>query len=807
MTSFIMDQDLSVILYNFIIVIQHPKQNYRMDFRKILNAAVNNKPVRFTFFIVISLLFIFILLDNIFPLRTNVEYSTIVTSKDSTLFHAFLTSDDKWRMYTELHEITPQLEKAIIFKEDRFFRYHFGINPLSVARALLNNTIRGKRTSGASTITMQVARLLMPKKRTYWNKFKEMLRAVQLEWHLSKDEILQLYLNLVPYGSNIEGVKSASVIYFDKAPNHLSIAEIAALSIIPNRPVSLRPGDNNDYIIRERNKWLKRYLKSGLFSEESINDALGEPLDAYRREVPKIAPHIAYRLKSEYPYKKIIRTNIDLEMQQKLQEIVRDYSRRLYFQNIKNATVLLVENNSRKVLSYIGSADYYDDNDGGQVDGIKAVRSPGSTLKPLLYGLAFDMGFVTPKSVISDVPVSFGGYEPENYDGKFYGNVTVEHALCNSLNVPAVKTLDKIGTTAFFDKLVTAGFKQIEKDHGDMGLSSILGGCGTTLEELTGLFTAFANNGIYKNLSYSYEGNITYTESEILSKSSAYMITEILTQLARPDLPVEWQNTSHMPKIAWKTGTSYGRRDAWSIGYNKKYTVGVWVGNFSGEGVPELNGADKAAPLLFKIFNAVDYDSEEDWYHMPDELSFRYVCSESGKVPADFCENQVIDYFIPGISGTDVCDHLKPVFINPDSTISYCTSCRPDAGYIKAYYQNYRPEIITYMNENNISYLKIPPHNPDCERLMAGLAPVITSPVHENEYFADIRDSMQIMLSCNASNDVSRVYWYINNKFFKSVLPNEKIFFEPPEGNVKISCSDDKGRNRDIFITVKYIEF
>jgi penicillin-binding protein 1C len=778
-----------------------------MNFRKILNTAINNKSVRYILYIIIPLLLILILLDIIYPLNTNIEYSTVITSNDSTLFYAFLTSDDKWRMYTELHEITPQLKKAIIFKEDKYFRYHLGINPVSVARALVYNVLKGKRTSGASTITMQVARLLVPKKRTYWNKFKEILKAIQLEWHLSKDEILQLYLNLVPYGSNIEGVKSASIIYFGKAPNHLSIAEIAALSIIPNRPVSLRPGDNNDYIVQERNKWLKRYLKSGLFSKESINDALEEPLETYRREVPRMAPHIAYRLKSEYPRKKIIRTNIDLEMQQKLQKIVSDYSRSLYFQNIKNATVLVAENSSQRVLSYIGSADYYNNEDGGQVDGIKAVRSPGSTLKPLLYGLAFDMGFITPKFVISDVPVSFGGYEPENYDGKFYGNITAEYALYNSLNVPAVKILDKIGTAVFFDKLAAAGFKQIEKDRNDLGLSSILGGCGTTLEELTGLFCALANRGIYKKLVYLNEESINNTENRILSESSSYMITEILTKLSRPDLPVEWQNTSHMPKIAWKTGTSYGRRDAWSIGYNKKYTIGVWVGNFSGEGVPELNGADKAAPLLFKIFNAVDYDSEEDWYHMPDELSFRYVCSVSGKVPNDFCKNQVIDYFIPGISVTDICDHMKTVFINPDSAISFCTSCRPDAGYIKAYYPNYKPEIITYMNENNISYKKIPPHNPDCERLMTGSAPVITSPVHENEYFADIHDSMQIMLSCNAANDVTQVYWYINNKFYKSAKANEKIFFQPPEGNVKISCSDDKGRNRDIVIMVKYIEF
>lgn len=778
-----------------------------MNLKNIIGSAYSIKPLRYILATVLSVLILFIILDMAFPLKIDIEYSPVITSHDSTVIHSFLTSDDKWRMYTELPELTPQLKRTIIYKEDKYFRYHFGINPVSIIRAFIKNTLQGKRTSGASTITMQVARLLEPKERTYINKFIEMFRALQLEWHMKKDEILQLYLNLVPYGSNIEGVKSASLIYFGKAPDHLSIAEIATLSIIPNRPVSLKLGYNNDYIEKERNKWLKRFLKAGLFNTKYIEDALEEPLNAYRHEVPKMAPHISYTLKSEYPQSRIIRTNIDLEIQQKIQKIVTDYARHQYFQNIKNATALIVENRSRKVISYIGSADFYNETDGGQVDGIKAVRSPGSTLKPLLYGMAFDKGLITPKSVLSDVPATFGGYDPENYDGKYYGNITTEHALYNSLNVPAVKVLSMIDVGSFLDKLVKSGFRQIERDRDDLGLSAILGGCGSTLEELTGLYCTLANRGKYGKLSYLNKADSESAETVILSEQSAYMITDILTQLTRPDLPVNWESFAHMPKIAWKTGTSYGRRDAWSIGYNNKYTIGVWVGNFSGEGVPELSGADKAAPLLFRIFNAVDYDSEEDWYSMPDELGFRYVCSETGKIPNEYCESQVIDYFIPGVSPAVVCDHLKTVYINPDSSVSYCTTCKPDAGYIKAYYPNHAPEIITWYDENNIKYLKIPPHNPDCERLMTGIAPDITSPVNENEYFVDIKDSMHIMLSCNAANDVDKVYWYINNKFYKSAPANKKIFFQPPEGRVHISCSDDKGRNSDVNIIVRYVDF
>ncbi len=751
-------------------------------------------------------LILFLILNMFFPLPVNIEYSALVISSEKNLLHAFLTSDDKWRMYTELDEITPELKKAIIFKEDKYFYYHPGVNPVAVVRALFNNMRTGKRTSGASTITMQVARMLEPKERTYKNKIREIFRAFQLEYKYSKSEILQLYLNLVPYGSNIEGVKSASVIYFGKMPDHLSLAEIAALSIVPNRPVSLRPGENNELLTKERNKWLHRYRKAKLFKAEYINDALNEPLNPYRHEVPKLAPHLAYRLKAQYPHKSVIRTSIKSEIQQKTEKLVGEYSRRLYFRNIKNAIALIVENRSRRVIAYVGSADFLNDEDGGQVDGIRAIRSPGSTLKPLLYGIAFDKGIATPKTIITDVPMSFSGYEPENYDEKFHGNISVEDALASSLNVPAVKILNMIQPSLLIDKLCDAGFDQIKSDKEHLGLSMILGGCSVSLEELTGLYCALSNHGNFGRLCY-LQNDSAIAMNKIVSDEAAFMITEILTQLKRPDLPLNWDNSLHTPKIAWKTGTSYGRRDAWSIGYNNRFTVGVWVGNFSGEGVPELSGAEIATPLLFQLFNAIDYDSEKEWFAMPEKLDMRYVCSQTGMIPGEFCEDLIIDYYIPGVSGMETCNHLKKLFINPDSTLSYCTSCKPQTGYTVAYYPNLSPEIITYYDLNNINYRKIPPHNPECERLLSGSRPEITSPVHENEYFVNVNDSMEIMLSCNTANDVERVYWYIDKKYFRSTKPDETLFFHPHEGTVEISCSDDKGRNTDIVINVRYTSF
>lgn len=747
-----------------------------------------------------------ITLNLLFPFRPNIEYSPIILADDQTLLSGYLTADDKWRMYTTLEEITPQLKKAIIFKEDRLFYYHFGINPLSILRAAFNNVVYGKRTSGASTITMQVARLVEPKRRTYLNKVIEIFRAFQLEWNYSKDEILQLYLNLVPYGGNLEGVKSASVMYFNKMPDHLSLAQVTMLSIVPNRPTSLRPGSANPEILEQRNAWLQRFGESAVFSQEEVEDALDEPLTARRRALKKNAPHLSRRLKNAYGSRAIVTSTVDLNTQLKSESIVGNYIKRLRSRNVKNAAVLVIENETMHVKAYVGSADYYDPYDGGQVDGVVAVRSPGSTLKPFLYGLAFDQGLVTPSSMIADVPVNFSGYQPQNYQETFNGNVTVKFALANSLNIPAVKVLDIMRPHKFVKELSSAGFVQIKRDKDHLGLSTVLGGCGVTLEELTRLYASFANGGQMKPIQF-LASDSSDVHKTVLSEASSFMISEILTDVVRPDLPAVWKNTEELPKVAWKTGTSYGRRDAWSIGFNKKYTIGVWVGNFSGEGVQELTGTEMAAPLLFQLFNAIDRASGKEWFKMPKGVNFRYTCTESGAVPNSFCETQALDYFLPGISDYQKCQHKKSIYISPDSTQSYCTTCLPENGYKKALYPNHTPELLSYFDTEKINYIKIPHHNPDCERVFSAGAPKITSPIDRLEYFVDKSDTLQLALSCQAANNVDRVFWYVNDKFYQSAFASETVYLTPKDGELKISCTDDKGRNSNVTVDVKKVRF
>lgn len=744
----------------------------------------------------------FFLLNWLFPVPDKIAYSPIVTDDAGTVIHAYLTPDQKWRMKTDLAEISPSLQKAILQKEDKWFYRHPGVNPFAIGRAFFRNLLSGRRTSGASTITMQVARALEPKRRTYLNKFVEIFRALQLEWKYSKKEILQLYLNLVPYGGNIEGVKAASVLYFQKNPDHLSLAELMALSVIPNRPSSLVMGRNNDEILKARNKWLLRFEADGVFSKTEIKDALDEPLTARRHAAPRLLPHLSYVLTRSGAA--ILPTFINLNTQLKTEKLVKDYTRGLGPMNIHNAAVIIINNQNNQVISYVGSADFTDTTDGGQVNGAAAIREPGSTLKPLLYGLCIDAGLMTPRTMLTDVAINYNGYAPENYDRQFNGYVTMEYALSHSLNIPAVKSLRQLGKETLVDALTACQFEQVRKDQRKLGLSMILGGCGTTLEELTGLFSVFAHQGKYSQPQY-LRGFPMAKAKSILSPAATFMVTEILSRVNRPDFPLNWFSTEKMPKIAWKTGTSYGRRDAWSIGYNQHYTIGVWVGNFSGRGVSGLSGAEIATPLLFRIFNTVDYDSNQDWFQQPPDCTVRKVCGESGLPPGPYCTNLVTDYTIPLVSPTRTCGHIQEIMVDPEEKISYCAACKPEAGFRMLLYPVIAPEMQAWMDDHKVVYKKIPPHNPACEKIFREGAPVVFSPVANMEYLINRKHPEPLQLAARTATDVNRVYWYINDQFFKSTGAQSKIFFNPPEGPVKISCSDDKGRNRDIWIRVTFI--
>jgi len=751
--------------------------------------------------IVFTILLLFALLDLLFPLPGSKEFSKEIHAKDGSLLSAYLTSDDKWRLRTELDEVSPELIKAIIEKEDSWFYLHIGVNPVSVIRATIDNIFNGEVESGASTITMQVARLLEPKQRTYLNKIVEMFRALQLEIKYSKKEILELYLSLLPFGGNIEGVKSASYIYFDRPPDKLSLSQSIILAVIPNDPNNLRLDRSIEELISKRNYQINKFKQEKIFPLSDLNDALSESIERNRFSIPISAPHFSYLVK-ENINGDIIKTSLDPSIQQTAENILLRNIRKVFYKGITNGAVLVVDNKNSSVVAYCGSADFFDEGSFGQVNGITAIRSPGSTLKAALYAYAFDDGNLTPQMKFADIPTDFHGYQPENYDLKFYGNVSTEFALVNSLNIPAVKLLEEVGLNNFINFLEGCGFNQIEKQKNKLGLSMILGGCGTNLQELTRLFTAFARQGKLYPLNF-IQADDRENGEQIFSEESSYLVASILSGMNRTDV-ADLNNYSKLPKFAWKTGTSYGKRDAWAIGFNPNYTIGVWMGNFNGVGSPNLSGSEVAVPLLFELYNAIDYNSDLKWFEPPENLYKREVCSESGLVPSKYCPSVIVDFAIKDKSHNEFCTIHKPVYVNASETIQYCTGCLPSADYKKVVYPVYQPELTVWLSQNKLDF-KIPPtHNPECTAKFAEEGPKILSPSDDYEYFVEEKSGQEILLLAASDSRVKTHYWYVNGKYFNKSKPGEKIFFKPQEKELNITCLDDKGRNGSVSVNIKY---
>ena len=584
-----------------------------------LHRYVKRSVIAFTAFIIL-----FLIIDILFPVHTSIPYSRLVLANDNKLLNASLASDQQWRMKATIGEVNPLLIKTIIYKEDRWFRFHPGVNPIALTRAIWQNMSSGKRVSGASTITMQVIRMLEPRRRTFTSKLIECFRALQLELHHSKNEILEFYINLLPYGGNIQGVKAASFLYFAQEPQALSLAQIVTLSVIPNNPNHQRLGVNNNRIVTERNLWLKKLHSKGIFDRASLDDAVNEPLTARRYDAPKQIPHFARLISAMHPGETVIKTFINPRIQDFIENTLFNTVNMYRGLGVGNAAVVLIDNHTHTVVAYAGSAGFSESQFQGQVDGAAALRSPGSALKPFLYALAMDRGLITPKTILQDIPQNFNGYRPLNYDETFRGRLPASQALALSLNIPAVDLANRVGVDLLNEKLSRGGLQWIGKRKKTLGLSVILGGCGVTLTELTNLYSCLATGGIKYPLQFSTSEELAERDT-LFSEPAVWMVGEILTGLKRPDLPNNFENTVNLPHIAWKTGTSYGRRDAWSFGYNPDYTLGVWVGNFDGTGVPELSGADFATPILFKIFNYLTFNQKPAWFKRPASLDFRLV--------------------------------------------------------------------------------------------------------------------------------------------------------------------------------------
>lgn len=534
--------------------------------------------------------------DRQWPLPlAEVQMARVVTAEDGTPLWRYADSDGVWRYPVTLANVSPYYLQALLTYEDRWFYRHPGVNPLSLLRAAWQDLLGGQVISGGSTLSMQVARLIDPHPRTFGGKLRQVWRTAQLEWHLSKAQILEIYLNRAPFGGTLQGVGAASWAYLGKPPSALTPGEAALLAVLPQAPSRLRP---DRYPLRAqaaRDKVLARLAYYHVWPQRQVAEIRQEAVWLAPRQVPQLAPLLARRM-LQGQNQQVIATTLDATLQQRLEDLARVWKSQLPEKT--SAGVLVVDHTSMKVRAYLGSLDFNDDSRFGHVDMVAAWRSPGSTLKPLLYGLALDDGLIHAESLLQDVPRRFGDYRPGNFDTGFHGPVSASEALARSLNLPAVQLLEAYGPKRFAANLRNAGIELRLPPHAEPNLAVILGGAGARLDQLVAGFSALARQG--KAAPLRFTPNQTLRDRPLLSPGAAWIVRRILAGQARP-LPDD--ALSNRVPLAWKTGTSYGYRDAWALGVNARYTIGIWVGRPDGTPVAGQFGFATAVPMLHQVNN------------------------------------------------------------------------------------------------------------------------------------------------------------------------------------------------------------
>ncbi|WP_440222057.1 penicillin-binding protein 1C [Dokdonella sp. MW10] len=542
-------------------------------------------------------------LDRLFPLPlpTDSGGSTVVLARDGTPLRAFADAEGIWRYPVTPDDVSPLYLDALLGYEDRWFYRHPGINPVAAARALGQMVANRRIVSGGSTLTMQVARILEPQSRSLGGKLRQALRALQLEAHLSKREILTLYLDRAPFGGTLQGVEAASWAYLGKSARRLSHAEAALLAVLPQAPSRLRPDREPERARAARDKVLDRMVALGVWTPAQVHDARVESVVARTLEPPLSAALLAERLRSAQPRARRIETTIDIELQRALEGRVRDYLARLPERT--SAALLVVDNADLAARAYVGSATFGDEARLGHVDMVRAWRSPGSTLKPFLYGLALDDGLIHSESLLVDAPQSFGSYRPGNFDMAFNGPVGAAESLRLSLNVPAVDLLDRVGPVRFAARLANTGLT-LRLPRGVVpNLSVILGGTGVRMEDLVGAYASLNRKGVGGRVRYTNDA--PQQDRRVLSEGAAWIVREMLEANPRPGYRADTFDTGAKPRVAWKTGTSYGFRDAWAIGGTRRHTVAVWIGRPDGTPLPGQYGAVTALPLMFQVVDSL----------------------------------------------------------------------------------------------------------------------------------------------------------------------------------------------------------
>ena len=742
------------------------------------------------------------------PLRARVPISTAVWSSDGELLRVTRAADDQYRVWTPLEETSLVLVDAFVLKEDRWFSWHPGVNPASLARAAYR-TYRGQRREGGSTITMQLARLLdRMNTRTPGGKLRQIARAMWLEARYSKREILEAYLNVAPFGGNIQGVGAATRVYFDKPPSRVTLGEALTLAVVPQHPLRRAGRKASDASLLAARRELGRAWLVHYGHRDADRRQIDLPIVARAQTaLPYQAPHFVdsllmstVRLKADPTYD--IDTTIDASLQRLIEKRIAQYLTHAGDRGIRNVSALLVDWRDMSVKAWIGSADYWNEAIDGQVNGVLAKRSPGSTLKPFAYALALDQGVLHPRTMLRDAPTSFGPFTPENFDGRFFGPIPAEEALVRSRNIPAVWVSTQLKDPSLYQFLQTAGVRGM-KPESFYGLALALGGGEVTMEELTTLYAMLANDGVLKPM--RLESSAPPADGvRLVSAEASFITLDMLRRNPRPDEDGTVPVRTRWP-VAWKTGTSWGFRDAWSVGIVGPYVLAIWIGDFDGGGNPAFVGVDAAAPLFFRIADALNLARPDEVVPPPTPpagVSKVAVCVESGDLPNRFCPHTVDTWYIPGKSPIRVSQLHRAIAINAATGRPECPPY--SAGTRFEVYESWSSDMLKLFRQAGMPR-RTAPAVPDCAADEGGDPPVITSPIRNVSYALRASGSGDsIALDAAVAGDVGRVFWFDGSALISvRDVTDGALAWRPTPGVHLIRVVDDRGRSAERDVEVR----
>ncbi|MCD8407277.1 penicillin-binding protein 1C [Tenacibaculum dicentrarchi] len=743
--------------------------------------------------------------------------STVVTAKNNQLLGAVIAKDGQWR-FPELDSVPKKFESCILQFEDAHFYQHFGFNPISIGKAFIEN-IKAKRViRGGSTLTQQVIRLSRENKhRSYLEKIKELVLATRLEFRLSKKDILKLYTSHAPFGGNVVGLEMASWRYFGLKPYQLSWAETATLAVLPNAPSLIYPGKNQQKLKLKRNRLLKKLYQQKIIDKVTYQLALEEFLPEKPYPLPSIAPHfvqeVAKNNQGEY-----VQSSLDIHIQKQVNNLVKQHYLRQKQNEVYNMSVLVLDVATRKIISYVGNSPT-DKEHQKDVNNVVSARSTGSTLKPFLYAQMLQSGAILPSQLVADIPTEIAGYTPKNFDLNFDGAVPANQALTRSLNIPSVRMLQTYGLEKFNEDLKAYNIYDINKSADYYGLSLILGGAEASLWDLCKTFAGYAgvvnhfettNHNYYSNefIEPSYLkaekisfGNIQENDTHI-DAGVAFTTLNTLTEVNRPFTEQSWKYFDSSQKIGWKTGTSFGNKDAWAIGVTPKYVVGVWVGNSDGEGRPDLTGVGSAAPLLFNVFDVLP---KSTWFLEPFEaLIEEEICVKSGYLALPICKSVIKRIPKNGVRAKP-CPYHKQITVDVSEKFQVTSNCESITNIKNKTWFILPPLMAHYYKQKNADYTILPTYRSDCDKLQSNTMDFVFPTKKYSKISLTKGDNNKlnpIILKVTHTNSSVILYWYLNNVFISSTTQYHEQAITPKKGNHKIMVVDNFGNEQIRFLEI-----